>query len=250
MSAYDYPLYYEIAFSYQEVKRQVDFFQTVAKRFCGKEARRFLDIGCGPSPQLREIARRGYEAVGLDTNSKMVEYLNQKAIEEGLRIETVQTDMRDFKVAKKCDFAFCLSGSVKVDSNQEFLRHLSCVANALNDGGIYLLENEALEIGVRSGRQEWSMKSEEIEIKVTYEMTMLDFIEQISEGKLILDVVDHGERKRLVSVERSKDFAPQELKSLVELSGCFKFLGFFKHLSLEPLRENFNDNIVLMQKRG
>jgi len=250
MSAYDYPLYYEIAFSYQEVKRQVDFFQTVAKRFCGKEARRFLDIGRGPSPQLREIARRGYEAVGLDTNSKMVEYLNQKAIEEGLRIETVQTDMRDFKVAKKCDFAFSLSGSMKVDSNQEFLRHLSCVANALNDGGIYLLENEALEIGLRSGRQEWSMKSEEIEIKVTYEMTMLDFIEQISEGKLILDVVDHGERKRLVSVERSKDFAPQELKSLVELSGCFKFLGFFKHLSLEPLRENFNDNIVLMQKRG
>jgi hypothetical protein len=180
----------------------------------------------------------------------MLEYLNQKAVEEGLKIETIQADMRDFKLAKKCDFAFCLSGSMKVDSNTEFLKHLGCVANALNDGGIYLLENEALEIGVPSGRQEWTTKSEEIEIKVTYEMTMLDFIEQISEGKLILEVVDHGERKKLVHVERSKDFAPQELKSLVELSGCFKFFGFFKHLSLEPLRENFNDNIVLMQKKG
>lgn len=250
MSAYDFPLYYEIAFSYQEVKRQVDFFQTVAKKFCKKEVQSFLDIGCGPSPQLREIARRGYAAVGLDINPKMLEYLNQKAMEEGLKIETVQADMRDFKLEKKCDFAFCLSGSVKVDSNREFLTHLNCVADALNGGGIYLLENQALEISVPSRKQEWTMSRGEIEVTTTFEMTMLDFVEQISEGKLILDVVDHGQRKRLVSVEKSRDFAPQELKSLVEASGHFEFLGFFKHLSLESLRENFNDNIVLMQKNG
>lgn len=248
MSAYDHPLYYEIAFSYQEVKRQVDYFQTVVKKFCGKEARRFLDLGCGPSPQLREIARRGYEAVGLDTNSKMLRYLSSKAMEEGLEIETVQADMLNFRLEKKCDFAFCLSGSLKVDSNLEFLKHLGCIAGVLNHGGIYLLENQALEIGVRSGRQEWTMKRDGIEVKTTYEMRMLDFIEQISEGKLILDVVDHGKHKRFISVERSKDFAPQELKFLVESCGYFRFLGFFKHLILEPLREKFNDNVVLMQK--
>jgi SAM-dependent methyltransferase len=249
MSAYDYPLYYEIAFSYQEVKRQVDFFQAVAKKFCDREAKSFLDLGCGPSPQLREVARRGYEAVGLDINPKMLAYLNEKAIEEGLRVETVQADMRDFKLGRKCDFAFCLSGSMKVNSNREFLKHLKCVADALNSCGIYLLENQALDISAPSGRQEWTMKRGEIEVRATFEMTMLDFIEQVSEGRLILDVVDHGESRRLVSVEKSKDFAPQELRSLVELSGYFEFLGFFTHLSLEPLRENFNDNVVLMRKK-
>jgi SAM-dependent methyltransferase len=249
-SAYDYPLYYEIAFGYQEVKRQVDFFQTVTKKFCKREAKSFLDIGCGPSPQLREIARRGYRAAGLDLNSKMLSYLNQKALEEGLEIETVQADMRHFRLDKKCDFAFCLSGSMKVDSNNEFLMHLNCVADALNSRGIYLLENQALEISKPSIRQEWTLRRGEIEVTTTFEMSVTDYIEQISEGKLILDVVDHGERKRLVSIERSKEFAPQELRSLVELSSRFKFLGFFKHLSLQRLRENFNNNIVLMQKKG
>jgi SAM-dependent methyltransferase len=249
VSVYDHPLYYEIAFSYQEVKRQVDFFETVAQRFCRREIRRFLDIACGPSPQLREIAKRGYEAVGLDVSPKMLDYLNQKAVEEGLKIETVESDMRDFKLGRKCDFAFCLSGSVKVDSNQEFLKHLGSVSEALNAGGIYLLENVALETSTPSVRQEWIIRKGETEIRTIFERRLLDLVEQISEGKLTLEIIDHDECKRLVSVERSKDFAPQELKLLAESDGNFKFLGFFKHLSLEPLRENFNDNVVLMQKK-
>lgn len=248
MSAYDYPRYYEIAFSYQDVKRQVDFFERVAKKFCKTDVKRFLDIGCGPSAQLREIARRGYEAVGLDINPKMLEHLNQKATEEGLKIETVHADMRNFKLKKSCDFAFTLSGSVNVNSNYGFLKHLRCVANALNDGGVYLLENVTIELKPHY-REEWTMKRDEIEVKTTFETTVIDVIEQISQEKLIFEVNDHGERKKLVSVIESKDFAPQELKSLVELSGYFKFLGFFKHLSLEPLREKTGNNIVLMQKK-
>jgi hypothetical protein len=54
---YDQPLYYEIAFSYQDVKRQVDFFEEVARKYSKVPVRRFLDIACGPSPQLRELAK-------------------------------------------------------------------------------------------------------------------------------------------------------------------------------------------------
>jgi hypothetical protein len=36
VSVYDHPLYYETAHSYQEVKRQLDYFETVAKEFCGR----------------------------------------------------------------------------------------------------------------------------------------------------------------------------------------------------------------------
>jgi len=248
MSAYDHPLYYEIAFSYQDVKRQVDFFERVAKKFCKTNVKRFLDLGCGPSPQLREIARRGCEAVGLDVNPRMLQYLNQKAVEEGLTIETVHADMKNFKLKKKCDFAFSLSGSLYVNSNHEFLTHLSCVAKALNNEGIYLLENVLSELKPH-GRQEWTAKRDDIEVKTTFETTMIDSIRQISRGKLVLEVNDHGKRRKLVSVEESKDFAPQELRSLIELSESFQFLGFFKHLSLRPLQEDMKNNIVLMQKK-
>jgi len=247
MNAYDYPQYYEIAFGYQDVKRQVDFFEEVGKKYCKAKSRRFLDIGCGPSLQLREIAKRGYEAVGLDTNQNMLRYLSQKAAEEGLKIETVNADMKYFKLERKCDFAFTLSGSLYVNSNQEFMTHLKCVANALNDGGIYLLENVALEVGLNH-RQEWVMKKDDVEVKTVFEAETVDVIRQISQERLTFEVNDKGEAKKLVSVTKSKDFAPQEFKTLVELSECFKFIGFFKHLSLTPLRENERNNIVLMQE--
>jgi SAM-dependent methyltransferase len=248
MSAYDKPLYYEIAFSYQEVKRQVGFFEEVARKFRKASMTRFFDIGCGPSPQLREIARRGYEAVGLDINPNMLRYLNQKAREEGLNVETLQADMKDFKLEKKCDFAFNLSGSLCVKSNREFLKHLRCVAEALNDGGIYLLENVTIEMQSHEG-QEWMMKRDEIEVKTTWEATTIDFIEQICREKLVLEVNDHGKREEFVWTAELKYFAPQELKSLTELSGYFEFLGFFKHLSLEPLQGDTKYNVALMQKK-
>jgi len=121
MSAYDNPLYYEIAFSYQEVKSQVDFFEEVIKKFFKRKAKRFLDLGCGPSFQLREIARRGYEAVGLDINPNMLQYLNKKAAKEGLKIETVHANMKDFKLEKKRDLTVRLRTRLTCQSAQCYL---------------------------------------------------------------------------------------------------------------------------------
>jgi SAM-dependent methyltransferase len=77
MEAYKQPLYYEIAFGFVNPKEQVDNFEKLIKKFSKVEVNRFLDIACGPSLQLREIARRGYEAVGLDSSSQMLNYLKR-----------------------------------------------------------------------------------------------------------------------------------------------------------------------------
>jgi len=66
MDIYKHPRYYEIAFSFFDPKQQVDCFEEIIAKFSKVKVKRFLDIACGPSLQLREIAKRGYEAVGLD----------------------------------------------------------------------------------------------------------------------------------------------------------------------------------------
>lgn len=119
----------------------------------------------------------------------------------------------------------------------------------MNNDGICLLENVGLEVSP-PGFQEWTLTRDGIEIKTRFEVKEKDAIRQITRGILTLEVNDKGERKELVSIEESKDFAPQELRSLVELSGLFEFQGLFKHLSLEPLQEKAGINMVLMQKRS
>jgi SAM-dependent methyltransferase len=248
MNVYDYPLYYEIAFSYQEAKRQADFFEEAAKKFSKIHVKRFLDIACGPSPQLRELARRGYEAVGLDINPRMLTHLKKKAQEEGVKVETVEADMNNFKLKKKCDFAFILSGSLHVGSNRQFMQHLHCVVNALRKGGLYLFENFSLRLN-QNPRQEWTMKQGEIEVKTKWEATTKDELEQLEEEKLTLEVNDHGKKKTFTSTFYPKTFAPQELKALIELNGKFEFIGWFEHLKLEPLKTTKGSNIIIIRKK-
>jgi 2-polyprenyl-3-methyl-5-hydroxy-6-metoxy-1,4-benzoquinol methylase len=117
MSAYSEPLYYEIAFGFVNAKKQVDLFENFIRKYSKIKAKRFLDLGCGPSRQLREIARRGYEAIGLDMSQQMLGYLEQRAAEEGVKIQTIKADMTDFRLDEKVDFAFIMMGTIsEIDS--------------------------------------------------------------------------------------------------------------------------------------
>lgn len=107
---YSNPLYYEIAFSFFDVKKQVYTFELIIDKLSKIKVKCFLDVACGPSSQLREIARRGYEAIGLDLAPEMLDYVSKKAKKEGLHIETIQADKPDFRLKKSrlciCDDGF------------------------------------------------------------------------------------------------------------------------------------------------
>lgn len=246
MNVYDWPCYYEIAFSYQQVSKQVDFFEEASKRFCDLRTKRFLDVCCGPSPQLRELARRGYEAVGLDINPRMIEYIKLKAKEENLKIETVQGDMNDFRLERKCDFAFLLSGSLYIDSNKQFLRHLDCVARALNQGGLYLLENFPLEF-FRNHKEDWTITRGEIEVKTMFEAKVVDELEELYEDRLTLEVRKHGETNVYSTTAVTKNIAPQELTALLETNGKFRLVGWFENLEFQSLKTTKGYNMVILK---
>jgi SAM-dependent methyltransferase len=246
MNAYDWPSYYEIAFGYQQVNKQVDFFEEASKKFSDLRTKRFLDICCGPSPQLRELARRGYEAVGLDINPRMLEYLKQKAKEENLKIETVQGDMNDFRLERKCDFAFLLSGSLYVDSNKQFLRNLDSVARALKGGGLYLLENFPLEL-FKDHKEEWTVTRGEIEVKTIFEAKVVNELEEQYEDKLTLEVRSRGETNVYSTTAITKNIAPQELTALLEINGKFRLVGWFENLEFQPLKTTKGYNMVILK---
>jgi SAM-dependent methyltransferase len=256
MDMYKQPLYYEIAFSFFDVKKQVDTFEDVIKKFSKVRVERFLDVACGPSLQLRELARRGYEAVGLDLAPEMLEYLSKKAEEEGLKIETVQADMCNFRLEKKADFAFIMMGSLVVESNERFLSHLYSVASSLRKGGLYLIQNLCVNWG-SSHSQSWDVERDGIKVKTVYNMRWKDMLNQIFIEEMSLEVKDHGKELKLESSENLKFIFPQEFKVLVELNGRFEFLGWWEgnestwylDKPLEKAKSPNNLNMVLLRRK-
>jgi cyclopropane fatty-acyl-phospholipid synthase-like methyltransferase len=255
MEIYEQPLYYEIAFSFIDPKEQVDNFEKIIRKFSKTKANRFLDIACGPSLQLREIARRGYETIGLDLHPEMLAYLKEKAKEEKVKIETIQADMYKFKLTKKVDFAFIMMGSLDAESNEKFLSHLDSLAASLNKGGLYFIQNMTLD-WTQNVKQTWVMERDAIKVETTFETHLKNVLNQIYTEELTLEVRDHGERKRFTHKEDLKFIFPQELKTLIKLNGKFEFLGWWKgncnawHLNqpLEKTKE-LNNNMVLLRKK-
>jgi SAM-dependent methyltransferase len=254
MEIYRQPLYYEIAFSFIDPKEQIDNFEKIIRRFSGIKVNSFLDIACGPSLQLREIASRGYEATGLDLYPEMLEYLKEKAREERLTIETLREDMYGFTLDKKVDFAFIMMGSLDPESNEKFLAHLDSVASCLKKGGLYFIQNMNFD-WTKKCRQRWTMKRKGITVKTTFETRFKDVLNQIYTEKMTLQVNDEGQEKTYVQEEDLKFIFPQEFKTLLKLNGNFEFLGWWRgncntwHLD-QPLEKatNLSDNMVLLRK--
>src|SRR3990172_6051681 len=138
--AYDYPSYYEIALSpLRKLKKEVDFFEQAIRKFSKIKVKTMLEVGCGNSPHLPEIAKRGYKFIGLDLNQKMLAYTKEKAKSAGVVVQTVGADMMNFRLKNKVDFAFVLFGSIFRKSNKDFLKHLKCVSNSMKKGRLYVL---------------------------------------------------------------------------------------------------------------
>ena len=256
MNIYKNPLYYAIAFNFFDVKKQIDTFELIIEKFSEIRVKRFLDIACGPSLQLREIARRGYEAVGLDLGSEMLSYLSEKAKEEGVQLETIEADMCSFRLKKKVDFAFIMMGSLVVESNEKFMDHLNSVAYSLKRGGLYFIQNKAVD-WTRTAEQSWTMEKEGVTVNTTYSFAYWkDVMNQIYTERGTLEVNDHGRAKRLVSEEDLKFIFPQEFKTLLRLNGKFEFIGWWKgncntwHLD-QPLEKakDLSDNMVLLRRK-
>jgi SAM-dependent methyltransferase len=252
MTVYTEPLYYEIAFSFIDARKQVDLFEKFIEKYAETGVERFLDIGCGPSFQLREIAKRGYEAVGLDLSPRMLEYLRERAKEEGVTVETIEADMTDFKLERKVDFAFIMMGTISyVRSNEEFLNHLDSVASSLNTGGLYLIENFRLDwsSGELFGPGSWTIEREGIRVKTTYDVQLKDSLTQMLTETMRLDVNDHGRALVFEESVETKMIFPQEFLTLVELNDKFEFIGWFERHGMKRLTRADLDNVSLLRRR-
>lgn len=256
MSIYVNPLYYEVAFSFFDVKKQIDTFEVVIKKFSKIKVKRVLDIACGPSLQLRELAKRGYEAVGLDLAPEMLNYLSEKAKEEGLRVQTVQADMCNFKLKDRVDFAFIMMGSLAFKSNEEFLSHLDSLAYSLRKGGLYFIQNKAVD-WTSIAEQSWDSERDEIIVKTTYKTHWKNVLNQLYTETIVLEVNDNKRKMTFKSEEDLKFVFPQEFKSLIELNGKYEFLGWWEGSEstwlldkpLEKAKSPSNFNMVLLRKK-
>lgn len=237
---YQNPKYYEIAFSFRDIPTEVDVFEECFKRFSYIPVKSVLELGCGNSPHMEELIKRGYRYNGLDLSKTMLEYSREKSINIGAEVNLIHADMNDFSLEATVDFVYILLGSLHVKSTSELIMHFNSIAQVLKKGGLYLLDwciHFDPPWALASGGS-WEMEHEGINVKTTVSWKLINRVDQTYEEKIVQEVDDHGKKLGIVDKDIKRAIFPQEFLCFIKTLEHFEFVGWWNNWDIsQPLEQ-------------
>ncbi|MEM0481171.1 MAG: class I SAM-dependent methyltransferase [Candidatus Aenigmatarchaeota archaeon] len=220
--------YYDIIFQFRDIKKECDFLEYCFKNFAERKVKKILDLACGTGSHAIELAKRGYDVVGIDINKDMLNLAKQKA--KNLKIRFFKADISNFNLKEKFDAAICMNDSINyLTSNEKLIKHFNLVYKHLNKRGIYIIETfhpkEILGFQ-KVTLDSWKEKRGNIEVKIDYKELEFDWNNQILKRKWKFEIKEGNKRKAIEEIFEHRVIFPQEFYLFSKLSK-FKLIKLF-----------------------
>jgi SAM-dependent methyltransferase len=117
---------------------EVDFFE---REIGGDRSARILDLGCGTGRHAVELARRGYQVVGIDLSPGQLARAREKAADAGVEVDFREGDARYLTFSEEFDLVLlvCEAAFPLMETDLDNYRILEAAARALRPGGRLIL---------------------------------------------------------------------------------------------------------------
>jgi len=235
---YSQPEYYEIAFSFRDLGHEVATLAELARRHSTIPVTHVLEIACGNSPHLAELAKHGFTYTGIDRNEVMLGAARQRAGSLGVDARLVRADLANFDLPERVDFAFVLLGSLYVTSNEELRSHFDAMGRALRPGGLYVLDWCVDFIPAIDIWDTWDAERGGVRVKASYKSVSVNRAQQVYRETLTLEVDDHGRQMTFMEVALKRAIYPQEFLLFLDERPDFEFVGWWDDWDLEQPIDN------------
>lgn len=213
-SIYDYPLYYDVLFGWNR-DGEATFYGNVLQGCRVPPKGRILEVACGTGQVARRLARAGWQMTGLDNRPDMLRFLEDQAHAEGLRVQTICADMARFDTDVVYDAAFSPMSSFRIlPDDRSVVSHLRCMASALREGGVYIVDLGFVEqcgSADRGGDDRWSMTRGTVTVRNAGDRVLVDDAES---GRSL--VLSWGESAAL------REYTAPQFAQLVSASEAFR----------------------------
>lgn len=225
---YATPLYYDIIFDLG-TKDEADFLQAMHEKYCQSDGHRILEPACGSGRLLIELARRGYDCLGYDTEPGMVQYAHELINASGQNIKVVPGKMESYRAKRKVDLAFCLVSTFKYLLTEEDAEaHLHATADSLKPGGIYVLGLHLSEYGeTQRVRERWVNEREGIHVVCNIQSWPADAETRTEKVRSRLIVTEQNQTRQFESNWLFRTYDGQELLSLLDKVPQFEHVATY-----------------------
>jgi SAM-dependent methyltransferase len=192
-----------------------------------------LDLACGPGRHLLELARRGYRVTGLDSTRAFLEIAQSLAAGEGLDVELVHDDMRQFRREDGFEAALSMATSFGYFHDpDDDLRVLVNLRDSLHPEAALLMELMGKEVVARTLKgRDWR---EEEGLLLLTEQSIRDEWTWV-DNRLIFVASEGNARQEFVLSHRL--YSAAELVSLLTQAG-FSSVAIFGDLAGTPYDES------------
>jgi len=239
---YQRTIFYDIVFN-RDISREIAFMLAVYTRYTDRTLQSALDIACGPGYHARAFSRRGLRAVGLDLRPEMVRFAQDQAAAEGVEVEWLAADMRDFELAEPVDMAITVFDGVDaLLANDDVVKHLQAVAANLTDRGIYLVEyTHPRDCSLTDyGKFQYSGQRNGVSVEINWAINepVFDLATGVVQTEIELRVNDHGQEQVIYDHAQERLLSPQEISLLAQLSGVLEVVGWYGDFDLQQGLDN------------
>ena len=177
-----------------------------------------LDLGCGTGTLTEMLAKAGFDLIGIDNSSAMLQKAQEKTLASGSDILYLNQDMRAFELFGTVRGIICICDAVNyILDPEELLEVFRLVNNYLDPEGVFLFDFNTKTKYKRVGSQTIAEDREDCAfIWDNY----YDEKEAINEYALTLfKEVAGGLYEREMEVHYQRGYTLEEIRDLIERSG-------------------------------
>ncbi len=239
---YDYPQYYELAFSFRDLTAETAFMRACIDRYSRIPVTSALELGCGPAPHAGILSSTlGCRYIGMDINSAMLRYAEQKWSATQPAPKFLHGNMVSFQLDRPVDFVFVMLGSLYLHTPEETNSHFDSVARALKPGGLYFLDwciqfEDPLKY---KDSNAFSIERDGVRLDSRFDIKLVDADRQLYEETWMVDIDDHGKRRQFSMKDHNKAILPGEFLSYLKTRDDFRFVGWWRDWDLSsPIHDD------------
>jgi SAM-dependent methyltransferase len=225
---YDFPRYYDLVFG-SDWKAEFDFLAACFPNYASGSVGRVFEPACGTGRLMYRLAKAGFEVSGLDLNKKAVDYCNKRLKRHGFEETAFVADMTDFRLKRKADVAFNMINSFRhLQTAQGAKDHLTCVANCLRRGGLYVLGLHLTPTTSKPSEEEsWSASRGNLCVNTRLWTTDHDLKKRQETFSMTFDIYTPTKSFRIKDAISFRTYTASEMSKLIKSVGSFEIAETF-----------------------